>query len=545
MGTPDYMAPEQARGAADLDARCDLFSLGCVLYHMATGRKPFHGDDVMATLLALATEEPMPMRQINPDIPWELEERVKALMMKKAGDRPRDARMVVEELAYLERNLATLSLRPRPKAGSGDYARPVLPGGISRSGAPNRQRRTVNPNASVDELLRSPSPSADKAITDSKRGKGPAAAPSPTSSSDTAPLEKMGLSDWSGPAAPLAPPEKPNNVRPKSSDTAPLSRPLDLPKKPPPAAPVTTSAPPTDLRGSCPKCGSKRFGKMGLGWCQACGYSADSPNAAVDAVADVQARYRAEQSLTWVWAVLIGAAVIAGATYYLSTYFRRGTPGWTLWVWYQFSAGAGSFLFAYVWAYILVWQFHDDSQTFLPMFCTPLRFLRVVYKRSYQTKNAVCLGCWGLTATVAIFVVVGDAKFWWKGDERYRAKIPQPVFAMPPSEDKDPEAPYPADCKVIGYVQEGSQLTKIILSESGKYAGMTSVWREDAATADELEHAAAVLARNARSSPPINGVPSNIAGARWVESVLGCTVRHAGKDAQGRLINPRVVAWQY
>ena len=104
MGTPDYMAPEQARGSP-LDARCDLFSLGCVLYHAATGRKPFHGEDVMATLLALATEEPLPMRQLNPDIPWEVEGRIRSLMAKNPGDRPKDAQAVVEEFSYLEKNL--------------------------------------------------------------------------------------------------------------------------------------------------------------------------------------------------------------------------------------------------------------------------------------------------------------------------------------------------------------------------------------------------------------------------------------------------------
>ena len=57
VGTPAFMAPEQARGEM-LDGRCDLFSLGCVMYRMTTGRLPFHAPDAMATLLAVASASP-------------------------------------------------------------------------------------------------------------------------------------------------------------------------------------------------------------------------------------------------------------------------------------------------------------------------------------------------------------------------------------------------------------------------------------------------------------------------------------------------------
>jgi serine/threonine protein kinase len=59
VGTPAYMAPEQARGEA-VDARCDLFSLGCVLYQMTTGESAFHGPNVTAILHALAVKRPRP-----------------------------------------------------------------------------------------------------------------------------------------------------------------------------------------------------------------------------------------------------------------------------------------------------------------------------------------------------------------------------------------------------------------------------------------------------------------------------------------------------
>jgi WD40 repeat protein len=67
-GTPQYMAPEQARGEA-VDHRADLFSLGSVLYAMCTGRAPFGGSGALAVLKRVAEEEPPPVREVNPEIP--------------------------------------------------------------------------------------------------------------------------------------------------------------------------------------------------------------------------------------------------------------------------------------------------------------------------------------------------------------------------------------------------------------------------------------------------------------------------------------------
>ncbi len=99
LGTPGYMAPEQARGTQTLDGRCDLFGLGCVLYHMCCGQSPFRRDDAMATLIALATEEPTAVRVLNPDVPVALANLIMALLAKDPAGRPASARAVVDTLS--------------------------------------------------------------------------------------------------------------------------------------------------------------------------------------------------------------------------------------------------------------------------------------------------------------------------------------------------------------------------------------------------------------------------------------------------------------
>lgn len=115
-GTPLYMSPEQASGQ-DLDARSDLFSLGSVLYFLATGRPPFRSDSPLAVLRLIKERRPLTPERINPDVPKELSRTIMRLLEKDPRDRFASA---AELEAHLEAYLAHLQRPqtcPRPRLG--------------------------------------------------------------------------------------------------------------------------------------------------------------------------------------------------------------------------------------------------------------------------------------------------------------------------------------------------------------------------------------------------------------------------------------------
>ncbi len=123
LGTPSYMSPEQARGLP-VDARSDLFSLGCVLYRLCSGRLPFRGMDTMSVLLSLVNDPPRPIRELNADVPPALADLIGRLLAKDPNDRPASARAVADALHAIEREL---SGRSRGGAGTGVVAAAEAP----------------------------------------------------------------------------------------------------------------------------------------------------------------------------------------------------------------------------------------------------------------------------------------------------------------------------------------------------------------------------------------------------------------------------------
>ena len=105
-GTAVYMSPEQAR-SEELDARSDLFSLGVVLYEMATGKKPFATGNVITTLDAVLNQKPVAPRSLNPSLPPDLEGILGRAMEKDRGHRYPNALAIKGDLQSLRKETET------------------------------------------------------------------------------------------------------------------------------------------------------------------------------------------------------------------------------------------------------------------------------------------------------------------------------------------------------------------------------------------------------------------------------------------------------
>jgi serine/threonine-protein kinase len=99
VGSPQYMAPEQATGDTRPDARADLYGLGAVAYHLLTGRAPFAGPTAMAVMVAVARDPVEPPSRHRPGLPHDLERVVVRCLAKSPADRYPDADALDRELA--------------------------------------------------------------------------------------------------------------------------------------------------------------------------------------------------------------------------------------------------------------------------------------------------------------------------------------------------------------------------------------------------------------------------------------------------------------
>ena len=112
-GSPQYMAPEQARGEV-IDHRSDLFSLGSVLYALCTGRPPFRANTTLAVMKRVCEENPRPIREINSDIPNWLAAIVDKLLSKNPAERFQTAEEVGTLLGQHLAHLQQPDRIPRP-----------------------------------------------------------------------------------------------------------------------------------------------------------------------------------------------------------------------------------------------------------------------------------------------------------------------------------------------------------------------------------------------------------------------------------------------
>ena len=157
VGTPAYMAPEQARGEGD-DASCDLFSLGCVLYQLCTRRLPFPGTTVIAVLTSLSMDTPPLPRELNPALPPALDELIMRLLAKQPTDRPPTAQAVVEAIKGASSASCWTETAEGRALGMRSVDRKDRPCGSG----PSQQPRSGEPGADCAGTSRRPSDLVDR-----------------------------------------------------------------------------------------------------------------------------------------------------------------------------------------------------------------------------------------------------------------------------------------------------------------------------------------------------------------------------------------------
>jgi serine/threonine-protein kinase len=162
MGTPDYLSPEQAKDSHDVDPRSDIYSLGCTLYFLLTGRAPFaSAESVLDKLLAHTQEAPPPLRQHRPDVPVELAEVFARMTAKAPDDRYQSAADAAAALLPFTRTpgrssgvIETVLTTPAPRvapvlipapANELAFDTPAAAATVSDTPRPKRRRKKARP----------------------------------------------------------------------------------------------------------------------------------------------------------------------------------------------------------------------------------------------------------------------------------------------------------------------------------------------------------------------------------------------------------------
>jgi serine/threonine protein kinase len=124
LGTFDYISPEQARDPRHADVRSDIYSLGCTLFFMFTGRPPFLGGTMLQKLLQHQSDQPPDLRQFRPDLPEEVNRILRRMLAKDPRNRYATPTELVNDLLPIARSAG---LRPATPGGR-TWTVPVNPG---------------------------------------------------------------------------------------------------------------------------------------------------------------------------------------------------------------------------------------------------------------------------------------------------------------------------------------------------------------------------------------------------------------------------------
>jgi serine/threonine protein kinase/formylglycine-generating enzyme required for sulfatase activity len=131
MGTPEYMAPEQATNCKAADIRADIYALGCTLYCLLAGRPPFTGES-LAILVAHSTDAPRPVELLRPEVPPELAALVARCLSKNPSDRPQTPKELADALGPFAKPAKSAAGRPADYAPA--LVKSTAPAPVRRQG---------------------------------------------------------------------------------------------------------------------------------------------------------------------------------------------------------------------------------------------------------------------------------------------------------------------------------------------------------------------------------------------------------------------------
>ncbi len=165
MGTVGYMSPEQARGLAEIDARSDIFSFGCILYEAVTKQPPFAGEGVVDSLHKIIHAPPPPLRDFNADAPADLQRIVRRCLQKDPEDRYQTIKDVAIELKELRREMES--------EGGGEPSLPPETNAAPRVSKTGERTITVGDKtaAPTDESVISTKSSSEYLVGEAKKHK--------------------------------------------------------------------------------------------------------------------------------------------------------------------------------------------------------------------------------------------------------------------------------------------------------------------------------------------------------------------------------------
>jgi len=142
LGAPLYMSPEVGRGLGNVDHRADIYSLGCILFELATGRPPFVREGAGQLIIAHATEAAPAARTLEPSLPPELDDIINRCLRKDPAHRPQSMAEIAAVLARFSKSAAPVQAPVFPPASTPSLPPQVVP-----------QQMVTAPSASVSSFL--------------------------------------------------------------------------------------------------------------------------------------------------------------------------------------------------------------------------------------------------------------------------------------------------------------------------------------------------------------------------------------------------------